>query len=156
MADLLEGITWLGHASFRIETPEAVIYIDPWKLKDGEAADLILITHGHHDHFSPDDLNKIRKQDTTVVGVADEHDVALGRLELAGQVVQIGGLAGVDVVPVEAEVDDGDREIAATGWVLEGVRRRQGVGVAGRDVVLGLHGRRRGRRLLDVPLAASG
>lgn len=71
MADLLEGITWLGHASFRIKAPQGIIYIDPWQLKDGEPADLVLITHGHQDHFSPDDLAKIRKADTTVVSVAD-------------------------------------------------------------------------------------
>ena len=35
MADTLEGITWLGHDSFRINAPEGVIYIDPWKLPAG-------------------------------------------------------------------------------------------------------------------------
>jgi L-ascorbate metabolism protein UlaG (beta-lactamase superfamily) len=71
MTDLLEGITWLGHASFKIQAPEGVIYIDPWKLQDGEPADLVLITHSHHDHFSSEDLGKIRKVDTTIVSVAD-------------------------------------------------------------------------------------
>jgi L-ascorbate metabolism protein UlaG (beta-lactamase superfamily) len=80
MNHLLEGITWLGHDSFKISAPEGVIYIDPWKLKGGEpqrggteyqSADLILITHGHHDHFSPDDVKKIQKADTTVVSIAD-------------------------------------------------------------------------------------
>ncbi len=70
MADLLEGITWLGHDSFRIKAPEGVIYIDPWKLRDAEPADLILITHEHHDHFSADDVKKIRKPYTTIVSVA--------------------------------------------------------------------------------------
>jgi len=70
MADLLEGITWLGHDSFRIQAPEGVIYIDPWKLHDAVPAELILITHEHHDHFSIDDVKKIRKPDTTIVSVA--------------------------------------------------------------------------------------
>jgi len=70
MADLLEGITWLGHDSFRIHAPEGVIYIDPWKLSDAEPADLILITHEHHDHFSAEDVKKLRKPDTTIVSVA--------------------------------------------------------------------------------------
>jgi L-ascorbate metabolism protein UlaG (beta-lactamase superfamily) len=80
MDNLLQGITWLGHDSFKIKAPEGVIYIDPWKLKGGESrrggteyqpADVILITHGHHDHFSPDDVKKIQKADTIIVSVAD-------------------------------------------------------------------------------------
>jgi L-ascorbate metabolism protein UlaG (beta-lactamase superfamily) len=70
MADLLEGITWLGHDSFRIKAPEGVIYVDPWKLRSVEPADLILITHEHHDHFSAEDVKKLLKPDTTIVTIA--------------------------------------------------------------------------------------
>ncbi|MFQ6112853.1 MAG: MBL fold metallo-hydrolase, partial [bacterium] len=59
-------ITWLGHDSFKIKG-ERTIYIDPWKLKDGEQADIILITHDHYDHFSQEDIGKIRTDDTVVV-----------------------------------------------------------------------------------------
>jgi len=31
---LLEGISWLGHASFKICQENKVIYIDPWKIKN--------------------------------------------------------------------------------------------------------------------------
>jgi L-ascorbate metabolism protein UlaG (beta-lactamase superfamily) len=100
MADWLEGIAWLGHASFRIRAPEAVIYIDPWKLKDAEPADLILITHAHHDHFSPDDVIKIRKPDTTVVSVADVASKLKGdaRTVKAGDVLAVKGVE-IAVVP---------------------------------------------------------
>ena len=70
MIELLEGITWLGHDSFRIKAPEAVIYVDPWKLHDAEPADLILITHEHHDHFSAEDVKRLLKPDTTIVTVS--------------------------------------------------------------------------------------
>jgi L-ascorbate metabolism protein UlaG (beta-lactamase superfamily) len=70
MTDLLEGITWLGHDSFRIKAPEGVIYVDPWKLRSVEPADLILITHEHHDHFSAEDVKKLLKPDTTIVTIA--------------------------------------------------------------------------------------
>jgi L-ascorbate metabolism protein UlaG (beta-lactamase superfamily) len=59
-------ITWLGHDSFKIKGENA-IYIDPWKLSDGEPADIILITHDHYDHFSQEDIEKIRADDTVVV-----------------------------------------------------------------------------------------
>lgn len=57
MADV--SITWLGHASFRIDGPGGRrIYVDPWlsnpKCPEGEQeperVDLIALTHGHDDH----------------------------------------------------------------------------------------------------------
>ncbi len=61
-----EMIKWLGHASVRIES-DRVIYIDPWKIKSEKKADIILITHDHYDHCSPEDIEKIKKEDTVVV-----------------------------------------------------------------------------------------
>jgi L-ascorbate metabolism protein UlaG (beta-lactamase superfamily) len=66
-----EKITWLGHASFRIDGDKATIYIDPWKLKSAVPADLILITHSHYDHLSEPDVAKIRKPSTVIVGPSD-------------------------------------------------------------------------------------
>ena len=53
-------IQWLGHATFRITSPQGkVILIDPWthgnpacpeELKQVDHVDLMLITHGHFDH----------------------------------------------------------------------------------------------------------
>jgi L-ascorbate metabolism protein UlaG (beta-lactamase superfamily) len=66
---LLRGIKWLGHASFLIED-EKTIYIDPFDLPEGlPKADLILVTHGHRDHLSPQDILKILKPDTKIVTV---------------------------------------------------------------------------------------
>ncbi|WP_411890835.1 metal-dependent hydrolase [Yoonia sp. SDW83-1] len=56
-------ITWLGHASFRMEVADAVLLIDPWlaanpSFPDDRRADAlagathILLTHGHFDHAS--------------------------------------------------------------------------------------------------------
>jgi len=100
MADLLQGIAWLGHASFKIRSPEGVIYIDPWKIRDGEPADLILITHGHHDHFSPQDVKKIRKADTTIVSVAAVTTKLKGTVKTvkAGDTLTVGGVK-IEAVP---------------------------------------------------------
>src|ERR687884_728521 len=57
MADV--PVTWLGHASFRFDSPGGKrVYVDPWlsnpKCPDGEKEperiDVIAITHGHSDH----------------------------------------------------------------------------------------------------------
>lgn len=65
-------IHWLGHASFRIEDSATQIYIDPWKLPaNAPKADVIFITHAHYDHFSTEDLAKIRKDGTAFLTPKD-------------------------------------------------------------------------------------
>lgn len=67
---MIENIHWLGHDSFRVDG-DVTIYIDPWKLAAGSPpADLILITHNHSDHFSPDDIALIRSGATELVAPA--------------------------------------------------------------------------------------
>ncbi len=53
-------LTWLGHATFRLDTPGGTrVYVDPWLTgnpscpdseQEPERCDLILVTHGHGDH----------------------------------------------------------------------------------------------------------
>ena len=52
-------LTWLGHASFRLDSPGGKrIYVDPWlgnpkcpaSEKNPERVDVIALTHGHSDH----------------------------------------------------------------------------------------------------------
>lgn len=62
LADVASGLTWYGHAAFKLTTPSGkVLLIDPWltnpanpngksDLAKLDKADLILITHGHFDH----------------------------------------------------------------------------------------------------------
>jgi L-ascorbate metabolism protein UlaG (beta-lactamase superfamily) len=70
---MIDRIHWLGHASFRIDGPPT-IYIDPWQLgANPSPADLILVTHDHHDHCSPDDVARIRGAGTVVGAVNARH-----------------------------------------------------------------------------------
>ena len=78
---MTKNIEWLGHASFRITSKDGkVIYIDPWKLKTKKKADLVLITHDHYDHLSPEDVEKISQPGTEIVTTPD------GAVKLKGQV----------------------------------------------------------------------
>jgi L-ascorbate metabolism protein UlaG (beta-lactamase superfamily) len=65
------SIEWLGHASFRI-AQKNIIYLDPFQLKGEPAkADIVLITHTHYDHCSLEDIKKVLKQSTVVLGPVD-------------------------------------------------------------------------------------
>jgi L-ascorbate metabolism protein UlaG (beta-lactamase superfamily) len=67
---MLENIHWLGHDSFRLDGG-VTLYIDPYKLPAGQPpADVVLVTHEHFDHLSPDDLRQIAGPGTVVVGPA--------------------------------------------------------------------------------------
>lgn len=66
----IEGIEieHLGHAGFIINNN---IFIDPYKINTDKKADLILITHSHYDHCSLEDIKKILKPETIVIGTPD-------------------------------------------------------------------------------------
>ena len=65
-------IHWLGHDGFMIKG-EKTIFIDPIQLSENitDKADILLITHTHGDHVSIEDIKKIVKKDTIIIGPAD-------------------------------------------------------------------------------------
>jgi len=65
-------ITWIGHASFRIAGDGSVVYVDPWKLTDApHDADVVFVSHSHYDHCSPEDIQKVSKESTTIIAPGD-------------------------------------------------------------------------------------
>lgn len=55
-------------SGFRINYRNLVIYIDPVMLEKPIKADYIFITHPHNDHFSINDIDKIYKENTLIIG----------------------------------------------------------------------------------------
>jgi L-ascorbate metabolism protein UlaG (beta-lactamase superfamily) len=94
---MIENVTWLGHASFKI-ADDKVIYIDPWKLGRAEPADMILITHSHRDHCSPQDVAKLQKEGTVIVTVAD----CAGEFKGDVRILKPGDRLKIDGVTIEA------------------------------------------------------
>ncbi len=69
--NVISKMEWLGHDTFKIGD-DTVIYTDPYQLEgELEKADLILVTHDHFDHLSLGDIEKIKKDDTAIVGPPD-------------------------------------------------------------------------------------
>lgn len=61
-------VKWLGHASFQITVNGTTLYIDPYEGEYVNTADIILVTHSHHDHCDPIKVAKINDADTVIVG----------------------------------------------------------------------------------------
>ena len=109
------AIEWLGHATIMIRG-EKRIMIDPWKVASPEIVDIVLVTHDHFDHCSPEDIAKVRGPDTVVVGPPDvAAKLGEGTIRItAGQQVDI---AGVAVAAVPAYNLNKQYHPRANGWV---------------------------------------
>jgi L-ascorbate metabolism protein UlaG (beta-lactamase superfamily) len=73
VTDMANNIHWLGQAAVKINAAGKVIYIDPYQLKKEDKADIVLITHSHHDHLSLSDIEKIITGASIIVAPADCH-----------------------------------------------------------------------------------
>lgn len=78
---LLDCVEWIGHSGFRVKVGRSWVYIDPYRVPDGSPpADLILVTHGHYDHFSPRDVERLSHRETWLVAPAAVAERARGRV----------------------------------------------------------------------------
>jgi len=95
-------LRWLGHSGFFIKNSKN-IYIDPYNIKDQETkADIVLITHGHYDHCSLDDLKKVVKEGTRVFVTADAQS-KITRFDIPVK---------IEIVEPGMEIDLGDIKLA--------------------------------------------
>ncbi|MBN2106320.1 MAG: MBL fold metallo-hydrolase [Deltaproteobacteria bacterium] len=93
---LLKKIHWLGHDGFRIDASK-VIYLDPYQITSTVPADIILVSHDHFDHCSPEDIHKIQKKDTVII----TDRASAGKLKGDVRIVKPGDRFAVQGVEVE-------------------------------------------------------
>lgn len=92
---MLKGIECLGHSTIKISKNEKIIYIDPFKIKENtNDADIIFITHNHYDHYSPEDIRKIKNEDTTIIVTED----------LYAEVIKLGFYA-INIITVKPNME---------------------------------------------------
>lgn len=74
-------IDLLCHSSINIISEKRNIYIDPFNVKESRNdASVIFITHSHYDHFSEEDILKVKDSETEIVITNDllEKTIKLG------------------------------------------------------------------------------
>ncbi|MHA6797035.1 metal-dependent hydrolase [Pseudonocardia bannensis] len=102
-------ITYLGQSTFTFTTPESkTVLIDPWtygnplcpdERKDVGAVDLILVTHGHHDHLG--DIFAVAEERSPRIATIVELGKWLGSKGLTNiQTMNIGGIVHLEGVEV--------------------------------------------------------
>ena len=102
---LIDSVAWIGHAGFRIYAQGATVYIDPYRVPpSAPKADLILVTHGHYDHFSPQDVERLSDDRTWLVAPAAVAERASGRVAsiAPGQLLELDHLQGIEVAALAA------------------------------------------------------
>lgn len=84
---MTENIEVFTQSSIRIEDGDRTIYADPFRMaEEPHDADFILITHGHYDHFSAEDIGKVANGGTVLVAPEKMADMAR---EVSGMVKRI-------------------------------------------------------------------
>jgi len=75
---MLNNIECLGHATIIMRNSDKIIYIDPYNIeKTNSNADVIFVTHSHYDHFSEEDILKLKKETTKIVITEDLYQKTL-------------------------------------------------------------------------------
>lgn len=101
--EFMKNIHWLGHDTFRITAGNTTVYVDPFRIKADRPqpkADIIVITHDHHDHCSVEDVAKIVRSDTIIVSTPSCAAKLTGTVKTArrGDVTEARGVR-IEAVP---------------------------------------------------------
>lgn len=112
---MIKDIHWLGHDTFKI-VGEKVIYTDPFNIKKKDTADIILITHEHFDHCSPEDVKKVQGPKTVIVTTSDCAKKLSGNIKIVKPGDKIT-VEGVEIEAVPSYNTDKQFHPKDKGWV---------------------------------------
>lgn len=95
-------IDFLGHAGFRIKYKGRIIVIDPYHISDNlPKADVILISHGHSDHCSIKDVQKLSKIGALVLCPVDCQSALLKIKNIELHIVEINDFIDLDYLKIK-------------------------------------------------------
>ncbi len=116
---LINDITINEHSSIRI-ADRFCIYVDPFMIRqNAHDADLILITHPHYDHYSPNDIKKVSKDGTLMIA-PDSMRVEMYRVSSNVHFMQPGDeheTLGISIKAVSSYNARKENHLKAAGWL---------------------------------------
>jgi L-ascorbate metabolism protein UlaG (beta-lactamase superfamily) len=117
-------ITWFGHASFLIETGEKHVYLDPKFGEHERKADIILVSHGHYDHYSREKITELRMDHTEIFSTTEVAGRVDGAVQLKpGDKKDVQGIR-IEAVEAYSTVRTSHPKGSAIGFIIEAERKR--------------------------------
>lgn len=121
----LSNVRVLTHSAIRLQADNGtVIYSDPYHLtEEFRDADIVLITHEHFDHLSPEDYVRVAKTDTVVVAPASlaqgvaQLQAAQTVLLQAGETAEVRGITIAAVPAYNVMPERLKMHPQSNGWV---------------------------------------
>jgi L-ascorbate metabolism protein UlaG (beta-lactamase superfamily) len=116
----LDFLKWIEHAGFLISEGNRNIYIDPFRVKNPEHADIVFISHSHFDHMSSEDISKIAGPDTQFVAPREAASKLSGKKVLAvepGKEYSIGETKFLTIPAYNVKPERLNFHPKAKGWV---------------------------------------
>jgi len=114
-------LTWLGHASFKLEG-DVTIFIDPYAGKYEGKADIILITHAHYDHFSKEIIEQLRVDETVIVGPKEVIAEMDGEIAEPGSCIEVKGVK-IEVVQAYNVNKPNHPKGSGVGYIIDAGKR---------------------------------
>ena len=122
---MLDRFTWFKQSAFLWSGDDLKVYIDPWGVSEGSPeADVVFITHAHFDHFSLEDIARIRKDSTKFFAPADVAAEVSGNVAAVapGDSLEVDGIK-VQAVPAynqrEERLDFHPKDNKWVGYILK-------------------------------------
>ena len=96
------SVDFLGHAGFMIKYKGRVLFIDPYHVSDSlPKADIILISHGHSDHCSIRDIQKLSRRGTIILSPVDCQSSLLKIKDIETHIIERGDLLDFEYIKIE-------------------------------------------------------
>ncbi len=114
-------IQWIGHASVKLWTEDAVVYVDPRIFTDSpHDADLVLVTHSHSDHFSPTHIARASNDNTLILAPADViQSYGSGQVIAPGETVEYSGVTVTGVPAYNINTTRHPKSMNWLGFIIE-------------------------------------
>jgi len=118
------NLTWLGHASFRLECGQ-VVYFDPYKVALGKDADIVLVSHGHFDHLDQASIDSVGGGNAVILCPESCIEKVEGNVSALspGESITVGGVR-VEAHPAYNTNKSNHLIGDGVGWVVEAEGKR--------------------------------